>query len=280
MVALRRLSLGALLLPLLAATTCSSALAPLQSQWGPLHGPQGDGSRAFVLPSKPFEVASPGVAGRGRFFLGGARSVTCVARRAPAGVLLRPACREVGARGSAGLFKAPGRLGPRITPLRMADTRTEIEGSVEKNGAKEGSRLRATVTLNRAGPFAQARASVCLAVKSAGAAIGLPVDEWDKNDDSISPEVDEFVAEVDKEVSKWVKQVQEMEDANVDDIRDSLDAVYEQLSVGSSLQWSRQASAADRVMAWRRIRKLTDPSTKSLLISIEKIRYVDVHVYV
>ena len=174
----------------------------------------------------------------------------------------------------AGFFEAPGRLGPRIAPLRMADTRTEVEGSVEENGAKEGSRLRATVTLKRAGPFAEARAAVCGAVKSAGAAIGLPVDEWDKPDDAISPEVDQFVAEVDKEVSKWVKQVQEMEDANVDDIRDSLDAVYEQLSAGSSLQWSRQASAADRVMAWRRIRKLTDPSTKSLLITIEKIRYV------
>ena len=68
-------------------------------------------------------------------------------------------------------------------------------------------------------------------------------------------------------------KVQEMEDANVDDIRESVDAVYEQLNLGSSLQWSRQSSAADRVVAWRRIRKLTDPSTKSLLISIEKIRW-------
>ena len=31
-------------------------------------------------------------------------------------------------------------------------------------------------------------------------------------------------------------------------------------------------TAADRVVTWRAIRKQTDPSTKNLLISIERIR--------
>lgn len=263
MLPLHRLSLGALLLPLLAATSCSSALAPLQSQWGP---PQGHGSCAFTA-SPLLERATVGMTSR--FPLGDGRFLKGKTQRAPAGLLLRPACRW---RGLGGVRR---QLSP-MARLRMTDTRADVKDAVEGDSAAEGSRRRATTTLQRTttlqgtGPLE----AICSVVRAVGRAVGLPVEEWEKsNEAATSLEVDNFVAEIDKEVSKWVKQVQEMEDANVNDIRESVDAVYEQLNLGSSLQWSRQSSAADRVVAWRRIRKLTDPSTKSLLISIEKIRW-------
>jgi len=119
-------------------------------------------------------------------------------------------------------------------------------------------------------PVEHAMEAVRNVVRSAQVAMGMEVE--DKRKDTLKDDQDAFLAEVSKEVTTWVKQVQQMEDANVTELRSSLDAVYEQLNLGSTLQWSRQSKAADRVMTWRAIRKKTDPSTKNLLIAIERIR--------
>jgi hypothetical protein len=96
----------------------------------------------------------------------------------------------------------------------------------------------------------------------------------DEQVESSRAKVDEFLLEVGREVNAWVKEVQGTEDARVDEIGDSLDAVSEQLNRGSSLQWGERASPSDRNVTMRFSRKqmVRDPSTKNLLISIERIR--------
>jgi hypothetical protein len=158
-------------------------------------------------------------------------------------------------------------MGQRRTHLTMTKTQSDRTEEVRK------PRPPGTVTQTTSDPLEDAKKVLCETVKSARMALGLPVDEWDKDRERTSGgDVDKFYEEVEKEVSEWVKQVQQMDEELVGDVRKSLEAVYEQLNRGSSLQWSRQAKAAERVITWRAIRKQTDPSTKNLLISIERIR--------
>jgi len=120
-----------------------------------------------------------------------------------------------------------------------------------------------------------ARSAACRAIRSALAAAGVPMDRRDDEQvESSRAKVDEFLLEVGREVNAWVKEVQGTEDARVDEIGDSLDAVSEQLNRGSSLQWGERASPSDRNVTMRFSRKqmVRDPSTKNLLISIERIR--------
>ena len=92
------------------------------------------------------------------------------------------------------------------------------------------------------GPLEEAQKVVCAAIKSVRLALGLPVDAWDRQERM--PEVEQFYAEVEREVGLWVKEVQGVEDERIASIRDALEAVSDQLNRGSSLQWSRQSKGS------------------------------------
>jgi len=157
-------------------------------------------------------------------------------------------------------------LGPAFPGFRIQSLRSSRAG--------RGPRLVLRMTKTEPSPMEDAKEAVCNAVRSAQAALGMEVQDKakDSSKDASKDDQDAFLAEVSKEVTTWVKQVQQIEDANIAELRSSLDAVYEQLNLGSSLQWSRQSKAADRAVTWRAIRRKTDPATKNLLIAIERIR--------
>ena len=117
-------------------------------------------------------------------------------------------------------------------------TRMQTLGGRQRTFRPDGTQAEDT----QGGPLEEAQKVVCAAIKSVRLALGLPVDAWDRQERM--PEIEQFYAEVEREVGLWVKEVQGVEDERIASIRDALEAVSDQLNRGSSLQWSRQSKGS------------------------------------
>ncbi|EKX38074.1 hypothetical protein GUITHDRAFT_165320 [Guillardia theta CCMP2712] len=154
------------------------------------------------------------------------------------------------------------------------------ERVLERHRVEGIKRIRCVMNGASANAFEEARQAVlsngCRLLNAARSALGIKPEEKEedqlKSQAETREQVETFLRQVEDEVRGWVKQMQGMEEHNIAELRSSLDALYEVLSLGSALQWTKPASPMERRGTWRALRKKTDPSTKNLLFAIERLR--------